>query len=156
MAIPNEQAAIPQRIEEKIHRLEELMSIHQLYHDPDLTRAIVAGKIGISEGYLSELIKVGLKTSFNDYVNEFRVKRVIAMFHDEKFDLFSIEAIGFEAGFKSKSVFYDAFKKVTKKRLVPTEKPSICPKKSTLQQFPTFTFLDHQIFSSIPSLFVHL
>ncbi|NJK82715.1 MAG: helix-turn-helix transcriptional regulator [Saprospiraceae bacterium] len=115
VVIPNEQAAIPQRIEEKIHRLEELMSIHQLYHDPDLTRAIVASKIGISEGYLSELIKVGLKTSFNDYVNEFRVKRVIAMFHDEKFDIFSIEAIGFEAGFKSKSVFYDAFKKVTKK-----------------------------------------
>lgn len=91
------------------------MSNRRLYSNPDLTRAIVAQELGISEGYLSELIKAGLKTSFNDYINELRVKEVVGMFHDENFELFSIEAIGFEAGFKSKSVFYNAFKKVTQK-----------------------------------------
>lgn len=111
----NEHSGLSQKTAEKIHRLHDLMSNHRLYSNPDLTRAIVAQALGISEGYLSELIKAGLKTSFNDYINELRVKEVVGMFHDENFELFSIEAIGFEAGFKSKSVFYNAFKKVTQK-----------------------------------------
>lgn len=110
-----ERSDISQKTEEKIQRLHGLMMEHSLYRNPDLTRTIVAQKLGISEGYLSELLKNGLQTSFNDYINEFRVNRVIEMFQDETFDLFSIEAIGFEAGFNSKSVFYHAFKKVTQK-----------------------------------------
>lgn len=113
--IATERSNISQKKEEKIQRLHELMTEHNLYRNPDLTRSIVAQKLGISEGYLSELLKNGLQTNFNDYINQFRVNQVIEMFQDENFDLFSIEAIGFEAGFNSKSVFYYAFKKGTKK-----------------------------------------
>ncbi len=100
---------------EKIQRLGQLMKEDLIYRNPRLNRTIVAEALGISEGYLSEVLKNGLQTNFNDYVNEFRVQHVIEMFKDRQFDLFSIEAIGFEAGFKTKSVFYSAFKKVTKK-----------------------------------------
>ncbi len=112
-AVQNKHTYTAQKTEDKIHRLSLLMTEHHLYNNPDLTRTIVAQKLGISEGYLSELIKSQLDTNFNDYINEFRVNQVIQMFHQKKFDLFSIEAIGYEAGFKSKSVFYAAFKKVT-------------------------------------------
>ncbi len=115
VAIEKERTDISQKAEEKIQRLQALMTEQNLYRNPDLTRTIVAKELDISEGYLSELMKVGLKTSFNDYINEFRVNQVIEMFQEEDFDLFSIEAIGLEAGFKSKSVFYNAFKKVTEK-----------------------------------------
>ncbi|MEM1137965.1 MAG: helix-turn-helix domain-containing protein [Bacteroidota bacterium] len=110
----NEHISISQKKEEKIQKLDTLMTEDRLYLNPSLSRTIVAEKLGISDGYLSELIKNVLKTNFNDYVNEFRVNHVIQMFHDKKFDVFSIEAIGLEAGFKTKSVYYNAFKKVTK------------------------------------------
>ncbi|MEO0725477.1 MAG: hypothetical protein AAFZ63_13110 [Bacteroidota bacterium] len=35
---------------------------------------MVADELGISEGYLSELFKKVLQTSFNDYVNKFRIQ----------------------------------------------------------------------------------
>lgn len=110
-----ERSNFSQKTEEKIRKLKTLMTEDSLYRNPNLTRTIIAEKLDISEGYLSELMKTVLKTNFNDYVNEFRVNQVIKMFYDKKFDLFSIEAIGFEAGFKTKSVFYNAFKKVTAK-----------------------------------------
>ncbi|MEM9921600.1 MAG: helix-turn-helix domain-containing protein [Bacteroidota bacterium] len=117
IAIPSgvKQAMVSQKMEDRIQKLNTIMAEDSLYQNPNLTRTIVAKSLGISEGYLSELLKSRLHTNFNDYVNEFRVKRVIEMFHDRQFDLFSIEAIGFEAGFKTKSVFYNAFKKVTQK-----------------------------------------
>lgn len=100
---------------DKMEKLDRLMREDRLFENPNLTRTIVANKLDISEGYLSEFLKANLKTNFNDYINKFRVDQVIKMFNDPKFDLFSIEAIGSDAGFKSKSVFYAAFKKVEQK-----------------------------------------
>jgi len=111
----DENTIISRKTIDKMQRLDKLMIEDRLFENPDLTRTIVAKKLDISEGYLSELLKTNLKTNFNDYVNRFRVDRVINMFNDPKFDLFSIEAVGFDAGFKSKSVFYAAFKKVEQK-----------------------------------------
>ncbi|WP_299442391.1 AraC family transcriptional regulator [uncultured Aquimarina sp.] len=99
----------------KIELLISLMKQENYYLDSNLTRTAVAKKLDISEGYLSELLKTNLHTNFNDFVNEYRVNHSIKMFQNKKFDIFTIEAIGFEAGFKSKSVFYNSFKKVKKK-----------------------------------------
>lgn len=96
-----------------IEQLHQLMTNDRLYLYPALTRSMVADKLGLSDGYLSELIGSSLQSNFNDYINAFRVNRAMEMFDDEKFDAFSIEAIGYESGFKSKSVFYKAFKKCT-------------------------------------------
>ncbi len=99
----------------KIEKLHSLMVEDCLYLNPVLTRSMIAAKLDISDGYLSELMSTSLNSNFNDYVNEFRVKHVIDMLENEKFEIFSIEAIGYESGFKSKSVFYKAFKNVTQK-----------------------------------------
>lgn len=96
----------------KVARLHTLMVEEKLYRNPELNRRVIADQLDISEGYLSELLRKNLATGFNDYVNQFRVAEVIQMFNDAEFDLFSIEAIGYEAGFKTKSVFYAAFKKI--------------------------------------------
>ncbi|MEM9819573.1 MAG: helix-turn-helix domain-containing protein [Bacteroidota bacterium] len=99
----------------KIQMLDTLMVDNQLYLQQSLSRRMLADQLGISEGYLSELLKTELQTNFNDYINAFRVRRAMKMLGDEQFDLFSIEAIGYEAGFKTKSVFYTAFKRWTQK-----------------------------------------
>ena len=110
-----QRSPIYQKTADKLQKLHALMVDERMYCDPNLTRTMVAEKLNISEGYLSELLGTNLKIGFNDFINTFRVDRTIKMFHDSQFHLFSIEAIGFEAGFKSKSVFYTAFKKVTQK-----------------------------------------
>lgn len=112
---PGNSTVMPKRGEEKMTKLHSLMTEQQLFLNPALSRTIVAQELGISDGYLSEILKNTQQTNFNDYINAFRVKRVISYFQEEKFVPYSIEAIGLEAGFKSKSVFYTAFKKVTGK-----------------------------------------
>ncbi len=109
------QRSVTKKTEEKLQRLSALMIDQQLYLNPNLTRSLVAEALDISEGYLSELLKTVLNTSFNDYVNDYRVRHVIKMFHDQQFHKFSLEAIGYESGFNTRSVFYNAFKKVTQK-----------------------------------------
>ena len=99
----------------KIKQLNMLMAEKRYFQDPDMTRKIIADQLEISEGYLSELMRKEMATNLNDYLNEFRVRYAIELFKNEKFDIYSIEALGHDAGFKSKSVFYTAFKKVTEK-----------------------------------------
>ncbi len=103
------------KINKKIELLISLMEKENYYLESNLTRTLIAKRLDISEGYLSELLKTNLNTNFNDFINKYRVNHTIKMFHNEKFDIFTIEAIGFEAGFKSKSVFYSSFKKIKKK-----------------------------------------
>ncbi|WP_299215847.1 helix-turn-helix domain-containing protein [uncultured Aquimarina sp.] len=111
----SEDITLFQKTNKKTETLISLMEKENYYLDSNLTRSIVAKKLGISDGYLSEILKTDLNTNFNDFINGYRVNQTIKMFHDKSFDIFTLEAIGYEVGFKSKSVFYKSFKKVTKK-----------------------------------------
>ncbi|MEL7160720.1 MAG: helix-turn-helix domain-containing protein, partial [Bacteroidota bacterium] len=95
--------------------LRQLMVEEELYRDPDLGRQTVAERLGISEGYLSEQMRTGLGQGFVDFVNGYRVQAARAMLTDATFLPYSLEAIGREAGFKSRSAFYSSFKKATGK-----------------------------------------
>ncbi len=93
-------------------RLEELMRQKHMYRDPELSRDMIAQKLGISNGYLSQqLSKNGIR--FSDYINAYRVEEVKQLLVDPAFQQYSLLAIGYEAGFNSKSTFYAAFKKAT-------------------------------------------
>lgn len=94
-------------------QLSRLMHEEQVYRNPDLSRSVIAERLGISDGYLSEIINGKVGESFADYVNGFRVRAARDMLADPTFDPYSLEAIGLEAGFKSRSAFYSTFKKVT-------------------------------------------
>ena len=95
-----------------LQRLEVLMQEQHLYRDPELSRDTIAQKLGISSGYLSQqLSKDG--TRFSDYINTYRIEEVKQLLVDPAFQQYSLLAIGYEAGFNSKSTFYAAFKKAT-------------------------------------------
>lgn len=96
-----------------VNRLAELMENEYLYRDPDLSRDVVANRLGISPGYLSQLISTVSETNFSAFINHFRVEEVKKMIQDPDFNQYSLLAIGMEAGFRSKSAFYTTFKKVT-------------------------------------------
>ncbi len=93
--------------------LEQLMLEEKIYQNPDLSRDVVAEKLGISSGYLSQLINTITGQKFTDYVNAFRIEEVKDMLQNSDLDKYSLLAIGAEAGFKSKSAFYAIFKNNT-------------------------------------------
>ncbi|MFS4492827.1 helix-turn-helix domain-containing protein [Maribacter sp. 2308TA10-17] len=88
------------------------------YLDMDLNLSEIAQKFNISSGYLSQLISTHSEQSFNDYINELRIQTSKKMLLSNQFEEYTIESIGLECGFKSKSNFYTAFKKFT--GLTPT------------------------------------
>jgi AraC-like DNA-binding protein len=94
-------------------KLETLCEVHQIYRDSTLNREKVAEQLGISAGYVSQLINVITGDNFANFINNYRVEAVKKMIIDSDFENYSLLAIGLESGFTSKTTFYDAFKKAT-------------------------------------------
>jgi len=94
--------------------LYELMSDQKIYQDPDINRDKVAEKLGISSGYLSSLISQTSYLNFSTFINHYRIEDAKYMILNPDFDKYSLLAIGLEAGFKSKTTYYKAFKKELK------------------------------------------
>lgn len=98
-----------------LEKLDTLMNKSQLFLNPDLTLKSLADEMGLTSNQLSKLINQNFKKSFNDYINEFRVKDFIVKVNDPKYKNLTIYAISLEVGFNSKSSFNSAFKKATGK-----------------------------------------
>lgn len=94
-------------------KLETLCEVHEIYRDSNLNREKVAEQLGISAGYVSQLINVITGDNFANFINNYRVEAVKKMMLDSDFENYSLLAIGLESGFTSKTTFYDAFKKAT-------------------------------------------
>lgn len=94
-------------------KLERMMRQQHRYRDPALNRDIVATELGISSGYLSQILRAQAGTNFSDYVNNYRIQEVKNMLIDPEFGNYSLLSIGYEAGFNSKSTYYATFKKST-------------------------------------------
>ncbi|GAA0195581.1 helix-turn-helix domain-containing protein [Fulvivirga kasyanovii] len=93
-----------------IKQLYKLMDEDELFKNPLLSRYDLAKQLNISEGHLSQIVNQEINKSTIQFVNEYRVGLAKKLLHNPAFDKYSIEAIGMEAGFKSKSVFYNIFK----------------------------------------------
>lgn len=94
-------------------KLEDLCINHHIYRDSTLDRDKVAEMLGISSGYVSQLVNTVTGDNFTTYINLYRVEAVKILILNPEFDNYSLLAIGLECGFSSKSTFYNAFKKIT-------------------------------------------
>ncbi|MEO0732498.1 MAG: helix-turn-helix domain-containing protein [Bacteroidota bacterium] len=94
-------------------KLESLCAEERIYLNPTLDRARVAEILGISPGYVSQLVNTITGDNFATYINRYRVEAVKAMIASAEFDDYSLLAIGLESGFSSKTTFHKAFKKLT-------------------------------------------
>lgn len=93
------------------------------YLNSELNIIDLAKKIGTNQKYLSQIINTDFEMSFINFINKYRIKEVIKLMNEESASNYTIETIGEMAGFKSKSSFYNAFKKET------NETPSVYFKK---------------------------
>lgn len=93
--------------------LEALCINERIYLDSTLDRAKVAEMLGISPGYISQLVNTITGDNFSTYINRYRVEAVKVMIANPEFRNYSLLAIGLESGFSSKTTFHTAFKKLT-------------------------------------------
>ncbi|MFP3834224.1 helix-turn-helix domain-containing protein [Chryseobacterium sp. SIMBA_028] len=94
-------------------KLELLCKDDHMYTDSTLNREKVAEKLGISAGYLSQIVNTITGDNFAHYINQYRVEAVKEMISDPEYENYTLLTMGLEAGFTSKTTFYKAFKKVT-------------------------------------------
>jgi AraC-like DNA-binding protein len=101
------------KINEITSRIITLMEVDKLYQEPELTLQQLASRLQLSVHHLSQAINDGLKKSFYDLVNGYRVEEAKRLLMDDKTVSYTILSIGFEAGFNSKTTFNTVFKKFT-------------------------------------------
>ena len=91
-------------------RLETLMGTDRPYTDPDLTLAILAGRLKTSRNHLSQVLNQRLGATFYDYINRWRIQESAARLLAPDHQNAGILDIALDCGFKSKSTFNKAFK----------------------------------------------
>ena len=94
-------------------KLELLCKNEHIYTDSTLNREKVAEKLGISAGYVSQIINTITGDNFAHYINQYRVEAVKEMISSSEYENYTLLTMGLESGFTSKTTFYNAFKKVT-------------------------------------------
>ena len=118
----SEQKYLDKKIEDQvakewISQLNDLMSQTQLYKTPNLKLKDIAHKIDISPHQLSQLLNDNLGKSFSSFINEYRIQAACQLI--TKSHHLSLEGIGKEVGFNSKSTFFSTFKKM--KGMTPSQ-----------------------------------
>ncbi len=93
--------------------LRNFMKEDRLYRDKRFTKAQLANHISWSEVQLSNILRDGLHTNFNDFINQYRVDEVKERLKNPQSRDYTLIAIAEECGFNSKTSFYRIFKKFT-------------------------------------------
>jgi AraC-like DNA-binding protein len=98
--------ALMKQIEDYVVGSESFMSA-------ELTIIDLAEKLKVHPKRISTAINTVIKQNFNTYINQHRINKAERLLKNKSAENFSIEGIGKEVGFNSKSAFYSAFKKYT-------------------------------------------
>lgn len=98
----------------EIHgRLKTAMEQEKLYTEPELSLAMLAGKLDVHPNYLSQVINEKEGKSFFDYINTLRVEEFVRLAAVPNSSQYTILSLAYDCGFNSKSSFNKNFKKVT-------------------------------------------
>ncbi|NLF43454.1 MAG: AraC family transcriptional regulator [Bacteroidales bacterium] len=93
------------------NRLLDYFNREKPYLDPEFNMATLSAKLLIPKHHLTQVLNAEIGKNFFRFVNEYRVEEVKKQIIIKKH--YSMEAIGFECGFNSKSAFFSVFKNFT-------------------------------------------
>lgn len=91
-------------------KLNDHMANQKPYLNENCTIQSVSENVGLSVHLLSNILNQQINTNFSDFINDYRVEAAKKLLHISG-KTKTIETIGFECGFGSKSAFNKAFKK---------------------------------------------
>jgi putative ABC transport system permease protein len=107
--------SLPAELKQKGIWLKKVVKEKRYYEDPELSLSSLAEKLDLHAHELSRIINTALKKSFNDFINEYRVRDVVSKMQDPAYDNITLLGMAFDAGFNSKATFIRAFKQLTGK-----------------------------------------
>lgn len=90
-------------------KLHEIMLEKQFHKNANIKLKDIAKELNISSHKLSQFLNDNLSKSFAFFINEYRIEEAKKLLKEN--NQYTLEAIGFEAGFSSRSTFYATFKK---------------------------------------------
>ena len=82
------------------------------YLKQDITQKDIAGYLNTNPKYISRAVNIAFNKNFNTFVNEYRIRLAMKYLANGVKKQYSIEGISEKVGFKSKSAFNIAFKKM--------------------------------------------
>jgi len=100
-------------------QLQHLMEREKLFLCNDLSLAELARKLNTNTTYLSKVINDITHQNFSNYLNQYRIEEACRLLSEPQSRNFTIEGIAQSVGFKSKSAFNAAFRKI--KSSTPSE-----------------------------------
>lgn len=95
-----------------LKKLEDCLLTDKPYLDPELTLEALAKKVGSRKELLSKAINQGLGTNFYRLINDHRIRAFEELAVDPANNHLTHLALALEAGFRSKTTFYKAFKEL--------------------------------------------
>jgi YesN/AraC family two-component response regulator len=96
-----------------LSQLNHLVHAEKVYLDPNLSLVNLAQKLDTNRTHLSQVFNEHHKVSFNDYINELRVKETCRLLMAITDKNVTIDRILSNSGFSSRTPFYNSFKKFT-------------------------------------------
>ena len=109
----------PKLIEKYKADIISSMETDKLYLNSKLSIHNVSEELNIPRQYISEVLNLHLDTSFQDFINRYRVEEFIERLENDQNKHLTLLGIAMDVGFNSKSSFNAIFKKI--KGLTPTQ-----------------------------------
>jgi AraC-like DNA-binding protein len=97
----------------KLLQLREIMEKQKPYKSPDFSLSELARLSNISPHHASQVINSFAGITFNEFVNLYRVEEARNVLKSPESNLVKVELLAYELGYKSKSAFFNSFKRYT-------------------------------------------
>ncbi|MFY7910816.1 MAG: helix-turn-helix domain-containing protein [Emticicia sp.] len=94
-------------------KIESLMLVDKMYENPELVISDLSNRLGTHSKKISQIINEGFGMNFNDFVNDYRTKALIAKIEEGEHNIQTLLGLALDCGFNSKSTFNRAFKRAT-------------------------------------------
>ncbi|MEC3906193.1 helix-turn-helix domain-containing protein [Tamlana sp. 2201CG12-4] len=114
IALKAKQISDKEHYSDKIKLIENYLYTSKAYTNPDLTIIDIANATGLHPRQVSRTINITKGYNFANLINRLRVEEAKSILLTDRAEQLSMEGIGKDVGFNSKSSFYMAFKKHTK------------------------------------------
>lgn len=102
------------KVTEKICRdLEKYIIDNEIYTDKNISLNSLSAAVNLSTHKLSSLLNNQYQQNFKDFINSYRIDRIkIQIANPVNLQNFTIESLAYDAGFASRSAFYNSFKRI--------------------------------------------